>query len=312
MLTVRRGVPGPGQRLGAVVGKRPFKQSKRRPRAQTPVRAPVQTPRAGPAPAGGPARSGGRGLGVREARAFIPPRRAVLGLGLVLVGAVCLFLAAAFALTRLEPAWFDPPPGDDPDVAGLADQLQSALVTQATAVRPIRDGASEPWGFSVSERDANAWLAALLPRWLANRDRSSLSAHVRAVQVRFAEGRVEIGARVRSADGEQVVSASVRPAIDGAGALWAPAERVAVGRLPLPMSWAALQARRAAEGMLPADRAADPGAAALINGVLSALDGGRALSVSAAVRLDDGRRVRVLALRPRPGRIEVTCRTEAR
>jgi hypothetical protein len=239
-------------------------------------------------------------------------RRAVLGLGLVLVGAVCVFLAASYGLTRLEPSWFRPPAGDDPRTLSLANHLQNALVTQATAVRPMEGGASEPWAFSVSEADANAWLAALLPRWLANRERSELSRGLGRVQVRFDRARVLVGARVATSEGRRVVSAAVSPLVDDRGALWAPADSVFVGRLPLPLSWATGQARRVAEEYLPADRAGDPEAVVVLNGLLSALDGRRALTASPVLGLEDGRRVRVLSVRPREGRIEVTCRTEAR
>src|SRR5262245_44866853 len=98
-------------------------------------------------------------------------RRRVVALVAVLSVAVTGGLIA-LALTHITPAWWGPAAADDAAVTALAAEVENAVVRQITAARPPASGdgpyASEPWSVSLQAKDANAWLAARLPRWLAN------------------------------------------------------------------------------------------------------------------------------------------------
>ncbi len=250
-------------------------------------------------------------MGVRTSRFW-------LGAGVVLVGATSLLLIALAALTHLPPAWFDPPAPGDPRAGAAGEAVQAAILTQLTAVRPSDPArppdagwASEPWGLAVVQDEANAWLATLLPRWLANQEWGSAAESVEVAQVRFDEPTIDLAVRVRAGNGTRVLSARFRPFVDRDGSLWIPAERLAIGRLPIPVEWASGQARRAADRYLPPNGTSDPAARLLVTRLLAALDGRDPITRGPVIRLEDGRRVRLLALRPREGRLEAVFRTEA-
>lgn len=251
-------------------------------------------------------------MGVRQ-------RRVWLGAGVVLVGATSVLLIVLTGLTHLAPAWFDPPPQDDDRARRVGDALQGAVITELTALRPTdptaRDNglswASESWGVSLGQEEANAWLATLLPRWLANQEWGDAAQSIEVAQLRFEGAAVHLAARVRSGDATRVLSARFRPFVDAEGRLWIPAERLAVGRLPIPLDWAAGQARRAADRYLPRSSSSDPRARDQVARLLSALDGRTPIARQPVIPLEDGRRVRLLTLTPRDGRLEAVFRTEA-
>lgn len=250
-------------------------------------------------------------MGVRTSRAW-------LGAGVVLVGAASVLLIALAGLTHVPPGWFDPPGSDDAGARRAGESVQGALVTQLTAVRPADPArspdegwASEPWGVVIAQEEANAWLATLLPRWLANQEWGSAAESVEVAQVRFVGSTVDLAARVRAGDSTRVLSARLRPFVDREGGLWIPAERLAIGRLPIPIEWASGQARRAADRYLPRDAVDDPGSRGLVARLLAALDGREPITRRPVIRLEDGRGVRLLSLTSRDGRLEAVFRTEA-
>ncbi|MBL8991286.1 MAG: hypothetical protein JNJ48_06875, partial [Phycisphaerae bacterium] len=83
-------------------------------------------------------------------------------------------------------------------------------------------------------------------------------------------------------------------------ALWLTADSAALGRLPVPVAWALRAA--AAELDAPEDSEAAK--------FLGALRAERPLLRDASLRLPDGRRVRIVALRAEGHRLEITCTTE--
>lgn len=237
---------------------------------------------------------------------------------MVLVGATSLLLIALAALTHLPPGWFDPPRGDDPEARRAGESVQGAILTELTAVRPADPArsadapwASEPWGLALHEDQANAWLATLLPRWLANQDWGSAAESVEVAQVRFGRSWVDLALRVRAGDSMRVLSARLGPFVDAEGGLWIPAERLAIGRLPIPVGWASGQARRAADRFLPRDSASDPRARDLVARLLAALDGREPITRRPVMPLEDGRAVRLIRLAIRRGRLEAVFRTES-
>ncbi|MBM4107342.1 MAG: hypothetical protein FJ255_00755 [Phycisphaerae bacterium] len=245
--------------------------------------------------------------------------RVWLGAGVVLVGATSVLLILLASLTVVSPGWFDPPGPDDGDARRIAQAVQGVVLTELTAVRatdPVRTPddrgwASEPWGLSLGHEEANAWLATLLPRWLANQEWGGAAESVEVAQVRFRGSSVDLGVRVRSGETTRVLSARFRPFVDKEGGLWIPAERLAIGRLPIPLDWASGQARRAADRYLPRGSAGDPKARALVARLLGALDGRTPITEVPAIRLEDGRRVRLLSLSVENGTLKAVFRTEA-
>jgi hypothetical protein len=229
-----------------------------------------------------------------------------------------------------------------------AADVENALVAQLSLVRPGSWGAdgvwrSQPWSISISEVDASAWLAMRLPRWVKSRDGDAAwPPQVAQVRVAFTDDSIIAGAllggRGGGGDGRgggagggagrgrvggevQVLGVEFHPSIDSTGALRARASRVHVGRLPMPASWLASTLTRRAAEFVPKETLASPPAQAISAALLKEDDrggepgtdsGGAVITRDAVIRLDDGRRVRVLGLTPRDGRLEVRFQTERR
>lgn len=236
----------------------------------------------------------------------------LVALGLVLAGLVTMVVAAAHA-TRATPEWFRPLDGDDPTIDADAEAFENAVVTQLSNMRPRRAvepgetttrWESEPWSVSVSQHDANAWVAARLPRWLRHQHgEGAWPEELRDVQIAFREGEVEIAGRIVEGTQRQVLGATLRPRIEPKGDLWAPASRFTLGRLPVPAGWVISES---AADLVPGDVLRHPES----RRVLAVLRGEIPAFENAVVRLDDGRHVRLLGIRSRDGRVELTFRTE--
>lgn len=232
-------------------------------------------------------------------------------------------LFAGYLLSRATPGWWTRvehsapgEPGSVPaDWPTRAAEVENAVVAQLSLVRAgVRraDGTwrSEPWSVSISEEDASAWLATRLPRWVENREgESAWPPQVSQVRVAFSDGRIIAGAMLRN-DGDmaQVMGVEVRPYVDEAGALRVPATRVRIGRVALPASWLFSAITSRAGDFIPRESLESPTAKV----VTQALRGESVLTRNAVIRLEDGRRVRVLGMVPRNGRLELTFQTEGR
>jgi len=240
-------------------------------------------------------------------------RRWLLAVGIVLAFVVGTGSLVAWRISRQAPVWWRQVEPDRPETSLQAESVENGIVSAMhRADRPpgadSRPGAwrSEAWQFSITAADANAWLNTRLWKWLANQDERWVRPEgVREVQVDFDEGLIRIGVRVHREGGEQILSAAVRPRIEPSG-LYVPAETIAVGRLVLPASLVLDRARvRLLELASPPREAV-----AHLDSVFESLAGHRALEVEPVVEVNGGRRVRILELTPRRGRLEVTCRTE--
>lgn len=236
---------------------------------------------------------------------------------MVSVGLAALLSVAVIAglwLSRVEPVWWTgPAPAPD-----AGERLQNSVINQLHLARPTAPGLpagepwrSDPWRVSMRSADVNAWLAQELPGWLANRSPPvRWPGEIESVRVEFEAGRVLVGAQVRHGGGSSVISASLEPAMREDGSLWLTASWVKVGRLPAPGSWVVPRVR---EALRAAGVAAGPGPeAGGAEFMLRVLEGKEPLARCAEIRLDDGRRVRILDLEPRPGALWVTARTQQR
>jgi hypothetical protein len=252
-------------------------------------------------------------------RALVPwsPRRLRRALLSAAVGAVMLgsaLLLMGLALTRAAPLWWRTVLREDPATITLAEGTERRLMNVAhdDEIIPLQrqaDGSwrSPVWTIEVRSAEVNAWLNVRLPKWLANqKDEFHWPAEVSDIQVEFHDDRITIGARVRAGDRHQVLTATLAPRLDPQGRLYLPAQSVNLGRLNIPASWVLDPIRANAEAYIPTQLRRLPETELLFK----AFEGEQALLQRALVRLNDGRRIRILSVQPRDGRLLVTCQTE--
>ena len=226
---------------------------------------------------------------------------------------VCsIFLFSAWTLSRAAPTWWRTVQREDPGTIRLATIVENTVVNSAYHDWPvvtIEEGLrrSEPWTLSVDATEVNAWLNVRLPKWLANqKEQFRWPQDVSDIQVEFHDDRITLGARVRAGDRHQVLTATLTPRLDEHGRLYLPARSVNLGRLNIPASWVLQPIRDNAEDYIPPQLRRLPETEALFR----AFGGKEALVQRATVRLDDGRRIRILGITPRGGRLLITCQTE--
>ncbi len=221
----------------------------------------------------------------------------------------------ATLLAGKTPAWWRSVNVAASSTQQLAVAFENAVSNQLTQVRPaaadLEPGErwhSEPWGISIEPREVNAWLNARMPAWLASRgDLREWPPQLEELQVDFDQGLIRVGVQVSTPKGSQIVTAHLRPSVDEHGAMWIPAERLDIGRLPLPARWVLPSAEGWASDAVPSEfgERAD---LSLMFDVLS----GIVSSEHPVVPLPDGRQVRLLEVHARDGHLELLCRTEAR
>jgi hypothetical protein len=167
--------------------------------------------------------------------------------------------------------------------ASTGEAVEQRVVNEGHRVRN-----AAAWDLTLHELEVNAWLGTRLLEWMASRSPPvSLGAGVREVRVMMREGRLTVAARL---DRDRVVAVSVAPAIDAGGRLVLRLTSASVGRLGVPVSWAA----RALE---PASRAG------------LAVEGGAIVVGDPRVKLADGRLVRIEGVHVTEGGVKVRCRT---
>lgn len=231
----------------------------------------------------------------------------------VAVGLALAFMASA-TLTRSAPSWWRQPTVND-HTAARATALENAAVSQLYLARPSAQSppddlewSSEPWSVALSEGDINAWLAARLPRWLEGQPgMPNWPETMSELQVRLEDGSVRTGVRVRSAEGPRFVTTSFTPRIDEHGSLWLTASWVHIGRLPVPAGWV-IGNQTGRDGVLPPELTERNETKQF----LETARGRAPFATTPILALEGDRRVRLLGVRVRPGRLELTMRTETR
>ncbi|MBL0928397.1 MAG: hypothetical protein IBJ11_12230 [Phycisphaerales bacterium] len=217
---------------------------------------------------------------------------------LALVAAASLTVLPAWWLAGQRPGWWVSTDRSDPAAVATAEAVERGVMAALSGER----APGRAWTVEVTEGQLAAWLNVRLPRWLANRD-VPWPDRVGAVCARIDEWGVTLGAEVRDGGTEgraRVLGLSASPRVEG-GALRLARARVHVGRLPAPMSLAGGRVGalvRTALGEEGAQRAGE------------ILRGERPLAEPAELRLEDGRRVRLLGVELRPGRALLTLTTE--
>lgn len=224
---------------------------------------------------------------------------------MIVVWLICAVFASglgAYGLAARTPGWFDGAVPDRAEARRLAQRLENRIITEAYRFRggPVSgpDGVrrtGEDWRLRVSEEEATAWLTVRFPEWLANRDPPvRMPPGVGDLRAHFANGRAWIAGRVD----ENVYSISSGVRVSDAGVRLA-GVRAGIGSLWWPVSWGGLKL------------------VGLVNGESGSaeaqrlLGGGGSLIAGGAIRLEDGRRVRILEVTIGAGALEVGCRTEA-
>ncbi|MEK6701578.1 MAG: hypothetical protein AABZ53_04895 [Planctomycetota bacterium] len=219
-------------------------------------------------------------------------RRYIIAATVTLLAGATILAPVLFILSRRTPSWWTPPDPASPMVQDLAAQLESRVVDQLHRVRP----SSDEWSVSIPQSAVNAWLAARLPQWLANQNPAIvLPQSIGMVQIHVAPGEITLAGEIAGGR-PKIAGLTLAPRVDAAG-LWTPAHWTTIGGLSLPSSWTV--------SSLPTTPGNDASRAL----VLGALAGRSPLTVSPVVRLADGRRVRLLEIRPVDGAIEVVCQT---
>lgn len=219
------------------------------------------------------------------------PIRAITGLILFVT-----VLALPYAsLARSTPRWWSEAAADSGVSGGeeAAQRLENAITTELHRGR--RGG--EAWEFTLHELQANAWIAHRLPRWLAHRDPGVVK-ELPEVRVRFEPGRVLLGAL---RDG-RVVGCALQIGLDDRGAMRARMRDARVGRAPLLGSLA----RSVARDAMPQRLRDDPDAVRILEAVLT----GTPTEERVSLRLEDGRRVRIVGVRVESGTLTIGCVTE--
>jgi hypothetical protein len=158
---------------------------------------------------------------------------------------------------------------------------------------------------SISDQDANAWLATRFKQWLENQG-ARWPEQLAGVQIAFEPGVVRAGVRLAGAGGGRVLYIEARPEVRADGSLWLVPAGMGAGAMPLPTSLVLAEVRSEVIDALPQGSAGRSEA----ERALGALSGTTPALKDAALKLEDGRRVRLTGIKVLKGRAELTCRTE--
>lgn len=240
-------------------------------------------------------------------------KKAVLCVGVIFVLAGSGLAAAGVALTRAVPVWWRAVSKEDPQTIQVAESLENEAISELSLIRqtdPTYDGSgpwrSDAWEMELQAAEANAWLNARLPKWLANRQQVQWPDEVREVQVEFRSDQIMVGARVGSDGQDHILSVTLEPELAADGSIWMRARWVHIGRLAIPASWVLSKTDTNSRGYLPDRLRQWPETVDM----LRAFAGQMPLREDSLLGLGDGRCVRLLDVVPQHGRLVLTCRTE--
>jgi len=237
-------------------------------------------------------RGGRRGPWWREHR-----RRIISGAVVSLAALCTLVIGVGSWLARQPPPWWEEIDTESVSVIATSRAVENWAVSTMTRSRHP----SEPWAVTLTEEDANAWLAVRLPLWVIS-ERGEWPEGIRSVRIRFADGLIVVGADIREPGAEtpRVVAAAIRMGIDESGQASASIDWTQINRLKLPGSVGVNRIGAWLEGASEDDEVAER-VASLMRGDLH--------SDSLGWKLEDGRRVRVHAVTVEQGRVHLTCST---
>ena len=243
-------------------------------------------------------------------------RRIVVVTLLVLAALSAGAVALCMTLMRGPPSWWRNVDTQSPQTLARAKLIEDNLTT---ALSTVRKGATaqeraSPWSMALGPDDANAWLNARLPQWLAQQGAlKDWPTEVRQVQAQFDGSRIILGVHVARGGpkGEFFAAATIAPEVRADGSLWLPASSLSVGRLPIPTRLVIGSGGEPSNVLDTQDRIpAQLQAMPQMKEVLQVLAGSRPALKNPRLRLPDGRHVRLLGLDTRDGKLIITVRTE--
>jgi hypothetical protein len=252
-----------------------------------------------------------------------------VGIGLLACGTIAgVVVISAYFMAKMTPGWFVPQSPQDPLVIAAARRIENNVATVLTKVRqPGALAANQPaslgpdrWAISLSAQDANAWLSVRLPMWMESECDPPLAwpKEVGAVQVAFEGGRIYVGASLRaggSEDQERVLTASIEPIFDEHGSLWTPARSIGLGRVAVPaglIMQAGAGGGGAENGASPTGMPGELADLPQTKGVLGALAGKVPALRSPVLKIGDGRRVKLVGMEAKNGKLIITLETLTR
>lgn len=232
----------------------------------------------------------------------------------------------AITLSHQAPGWWQSIDLKSQDLATTAQAVENGVSSLITEARQGSTPAarSAPWSMSLDQPSANAWLNTRLAPWAINRGlMKSWPGEIVEIQVHFDDGCVDIGVLVEAGGARAIISARIEAAVHEDGSLWVVAQRLQVGRMPVPTGWLESSAASAVDSSRPTlfSGSLIPGSLSLpssvrespaVKSLLRALSGQEALMPRAILNLPDGRAVQVLGLEPKDGKLLITCRTVER
>jgi hypothetical protein len=237
---------------------------------------------------------------------------------LVFAGIVALAVGgiSLLSMTRETPAWWRPATFTDTQSYIAAQNLENGVATLLTSARPPNEGGdpTKPWTVGLRSAEANAWLNTRLQKWLESQNgvKFRWPSELEELRVEFSDQRIYVGARIRSAGQEQILTAVLAPEFRADGSLWLPAEVVTLGRLSVPAKWVLGKRGGGPVGEAVTNVPESIAELPQTRVVLSAFAGENAVMLEPTIRLGDGRRVRVLGLSAKDGRLLITCQTVIR
>jgi len=241
-------------------------------------------------------------------------RATFIAVGVGLVAAFTLSIIVGTTLARATPAWWAAaaivPESDEIE---RGQTLENLIINRLYAHdgTPTHGGGLE-WAVSLPEADVNAWLNTRLPKWLNNQGASPVwPVELSRVLVRFENGVIRLGTHVKRDRAEQIYAATIVLSLAhterAIGAeLWLRTPWLWVGRLPIPSGLIVGRLRGDPSRDLPARLSRLP----QTRKFLDALVGDAPILERAALRLEDGRRVRITRVESRQGRLSVWCVTD--
>ena len=221
-------------------------------------------------------------------------RRPIIRAILIIMCVLALVVVAVglwvVRLARAVPEFYHPVAASNESTAA-AESVEHVLAREISRVRPAAAGSSrnnyesERWEVSLTEDDLNAWLSLRLPEWLSSRG-TSLPAGFTDPVLECVDGGLILAATWDSPIGKVVISQPIR-IVDGHElAMDAPA----VGELPAPAVF-------------------QEAIAAVLQHVKSGLTMQAGRVKLERIGLEDGREVRVEAIRADAGGVVLVCRT---
>ena len=211
---------------------------------------------------------------------------------------VAVAAGVAWKLSWSMPVWWSPPQNDG-DVEAYADRVEYRMMEEAQRIRDQR----EVWQLRIREEQINAWLATRLPKWVAHHHDLDWPEEIGRLQLHIGEERSSLAIEYFERDKPRVLVAHGRMYLDD-GALCVVIEQVDLGRMPLPGRTIARVLERlesVAPDFLNSNQVRD---------VIDLVQDGSC--ADPGLSLADGRRVKLLELKPEDGSVVLTCRTAAR